>query len=166
MTKDEILEMLREHKEAKARRAILEADVEEMRRKLEREEQADVVGRTMQGKGFGGVPGGGRISKVVEMAVVRSLDEGPSPMLAQWQDELKSMEAELAGLVSVTDRVDRGMEALTGMELQVIELHELEKVSWRELADRSRRLWGYTMSESTLRNKRRAALEKLAAVMQ
>ena len=165
MTKGEIVGILGKHKEAKARRAILEADVARMERQLEREQAEDAAGSTMQGRGFGGVPGGGRISKAVETAAVRSMDGEPSQMLAMWQAELEAMREELAQLVAITDRVDMAMDALTQMERQVIELHEMEGVSWRELADRSRRLWGYVISEGTLRNRQRAALEKLAVAM-
>lgn len=165
MTKGEIVEILGRHKEAKARRGVLEADVARMERQLEREQAEDAAGSTMQGRGFGGVPGSGRISKAVETAAVRSMDGEPSQMLAMWQAELEAMREELAQLAAITDRVDRAMDALTQMERQVIELHEMEGVSWRELVDRSRRLWGYVISEGTLRNRQRAALEKLAVAM-
>lgn len=165
MTKTELLEILGKHKESKARRAILEADVQDMLISLNRAAMTDAAESTIRGAGFDGAPSSGRIGKPVESAALRSIEGKASEALERWKAECEAMQEELAKLVKLTDRVDKAMEALTQMERQIIELHEMERVSWRELGDRSRSLWGYFTSEGTLRNRQRKAVEKMLAAM-
>jgi hypothetical protein len=85
--------------------------------------------------------------------------------MRQWMQECQEMEKELEKLNRVVRRVECGLEALDAEELQVIRLHEIEQVSWREMVDNARKLFGIPYSQGTLRNKQQTGLEKMLEVM-
>lgn len=165
MDKAGLIEILRSHKKTKARRDVLAGDVEDMVRRINREAMNDAAESTMHGMRYDGVPGGGKLSKPVEEAGIRGADGVVTPIMRQWMQECAEMEQELEKLNRVVRRVECGLEALDAEELQVIRLHEIEQVSWREMVDNARKLFGVPYSQGTLRNKQQTGLEKMLEVM-
>lgn len=163
MERDELLERLRSYKRDAARREHLTCEIQDMAIRINRAAVAETV--LGSGGGNDGMPKGGKISKPAERAALLIADGVVPERVLEWQGELETMQAELGTLERRVRMIDRAMSALNEMERVVVEMHEMEGVSWAELEARSRRLFGVDVSRNTLRNRRRDALDMMLEVL-
>lgn len=165
MTREQLIEMLRGHKMAKARLEILRVEAGEMLMQINRAAREDAAQSAMHSS-LGGMPGSGIISKPVEAAGIRSLDGVLSPQMRQWLEESEQMQQELQQLERRVETIDRALGGLRQQERVTVEQHIMEGISWRELASMSPRLYGEHKSQGTLRGWQSDALDKMLIALE
>lgn len=165
MTKDQIKEHLAQYRISRARLEHLRMEADELLKEINRAARSALADEAIRGQQYTGMPPAGSVRQTVQDTVIRYADGYVPPLIRDEMARHAELETQIRQLERDVRMVENWLGCLNDREKTVIlQHHPVGELCWRELAAKSSKLLGESMSQSGLRKVAESAMKKIYAV--
>lgn len=160
MSPQNLTEIIKNYKPAKARAAYLRSQMEMLERFLRKCSSEMIEDQVSMSQAITGMPHGSSVGDPVSRLALDIASGKVSVFVEQIQQEMKEVNAELAAVYLKIRVVDTVMDGLNDRERCLIELKVMDGFTWAEILSKMNRQYGNSYSKRSLQRLYDRAFDK------
>lgn len=164
MSPDDVRMHLTSYRSNQARYNHLYIEAMQMAMQINAEARKALANDSMHAQQYNDMPKGNKISKAVEDLALRYADGYVPDTLRGWMQESEAMHSELRKLETSIAYVDTWLGGLGETDRTIVTAHDVDDLTWPEVAINSPRLLGYHMTPDGLRKRYQKAMQQIYAI--
>ena len=161
MSPDAVRTHLTNYRANQARYNHLYLEAMTMAMQINAEARKALANDSMHAQQYNDMPKGNQLTKTVEELAIRYADGFIPETLRDWMEESEAMHTELRQLETSIAYVDTWLGGLGETDRIIVTAHDVDDLTWPEVAINSPRLLGYHMSPDGLRKRHQKAMQQI-----